>query len=152
MSRRSGSVGGVGGNSHPDPALERPLAAFGLLGLGAGSSQKAGLDIGTGLLSLENGDLVAQVLDGLFEALDAVLLDTNNGEQTLDERGALFSPDVGKLHLHTAECRKTSPDQLRENPGLLRSYGKTLGKAGHGATSSREYTFGYADDSTTSDA
>jgi hypothetical protein len=51
-----------------------PLAAFLPRGLRLGSFQKAGLDIGTGLLSLEHGDLIAQVLDSLFQLLNAVLL------------------------------------------------------------------------------
>ena len=100
----------------------RPLAAFLPRGLRLGSFQKAGLDIGTGLLSLEHGDLIAQVLGSFFQLLNTVLLDPNNGEQTLDQRRALFGGDIGKLHLHTTECKKTSPDQLRQYSGLLRSY------------------------------
>jgi hypothetical protein len=54
--------------------------------------------------------------------LDAVLLDADNGQQTLDEGSAFFLPNLGKLEIHTSECRKTSPDQMRQIPGLLRSY------------------------------
>ena len=53
----------------------RPLAAFLPRGLRLARFQKAGLDIGTRLLPLELGDLVAQLLDSLFELLDAVQLD-----------------------------------------------------------------------------
>ncbi|HZU34590.1 MAG TPA: hypothetical protein VFA18_01705, partial [Gemmataceae bacterium] len=45
-----------------------------------------------------------------------------DGEEAFDQRGAFFRPDLGKLDLHTAECTKPSPGQLRQIPGLLRSY------------------------------
>ncbi|HZU38511.1 MAG TPA: hypothetical protein VFA18_21480, partial [Gemmataceae bacterium] len=46
----------------------------------------------------------------------------DDGEEAFDQRGAFFRPDLGKLDLHTAECTKPSPGQLRQIPGLLRSY------------------------------
>src|SRR5215469_1704840 len=111
----------------------RPLAAFGCRGLRPGRLQEAGLDVGAGLLALEEGDLVAQLLDGGFQLLDAVLLDADDGEQRLDQRRALLSRDVGKFQLHTAQCRKTRPEQLRQTPQLLRSYGEMTQGAGASA-------------------
>src|SRR5215831_12854819 len=109
--RRLGPLGGT-----------RPLAAFRLRGLRRAHFQNAGLDIGTRFLSFEKGDLVTQALNGLFQLLDAILLDANEGQQSLDQRRAFLGRDIGKLQLHTTECRKTRPDQLRQNPRLLSSY------------------------------
>src|SRR5215469_9235817 len=103
----------------------RPLAAFGCRGLRPGRLQEAGLDVGAGLLALEEGDLVAQLLDGGFQLLDAVLLDADDGEQRLDQRRAFLGRDVGEFQLHTAHCTETRPEQLRQNPQLLRNYNQS---------------------------
>ena len=100
----------------------RPLAAFRPRGLRRGYFENAGFDIRTGLLSFEKSDLVTQQLDGPFQLLDAILLDAQKAQQSLDQRGAFLGRDIGKLQFHTAECRKTRPDQLRQNPPLLSSY------------------------------
>ncbi len=110
--RRLGPLGGT-----------RPLAALWLGGLRRARLQPAGSDLGTRVLSLEQGDLVTALLEGRFELLDAIMLDAEEGEETLDQRRALRSRDVGQFELHTAECTKTSPDQLRLSPHLLSSYG-----------------------------
>jgi len=118
--RRLGPLGGT-----------RPLAAFGRRGPRRPRFQKAGLEVGTRPLSLEKGDLIPQLLDGRFLLLEAVLLDAKDPQQRLDERRAFLSRDVGKFQLHTAECRKTRPDQLRQNPRLLRSYPGSPTGQGH---------------------
>src|SRR5579884_3157551 len=87
-----------------------------------GRFQTAGLDVRTRLLPFEEGDLVTTLLDRHFQLLNAVLLHPDDGEEAFDQRGAFFRPDLGKLDLHTAECTKPSPGQLRQIPGLLRSY------------------------------
>src|SRR5579884_1828232 len=89
-----------------------------------GRFQTAGLDVRTRLLPFEEGDFVTTLLDRHFQLLNAVLLHPDDGEEAFDQRGAFFRPDLGKLDLHTAECTKPSPGQLRQIPGLLRSYGK----------------------------
>src|SRR5262245_28093709 len=90
-----------------------PPSLGGVLALVA--SKTLGWICGGGFCPLRNGDFVAQLLHDRFQLLDAVLLHANNGEQALDQRSALIDWDIGKLPLHTVECRKTSPDQLRPN-------------------------------------
>src|SRR5438105_4748660 len=87
----------------------RPLADFGPLGVWPSGFQKAGLDIGTRLLPLENGDLVPQLLDSLFQLLDAVLLDTNDPQQRLNQRRPFLGPNLGKLQLHASQILETRP-------------------------------------------
>ena len=74
------------------------------------------------IVQMEKGDLVARFQDGLFQVPDAVLLSIEDGQQRLDERCAFGFRNRGQLKLHTFHIRKTNPDQLRLNPGLLRSY------------------------------
>src|SRR5207249_3089994 len=76
----------------------------------------------SGLLSLQDGDLIAQLQDGFFELLVPVQQDLNDCQERLNQRRPLLGPNLGKLHLHASQCRKSTPDQLRLFPGLLSCY------------------------------
>ena len=43
-----------------------------------------------------------ELLDGLFELLNAVLLNANNGQQGLHKGSPFLRPDLGKVRLHAS--------------------------------------------------
>ena len=100
----------------------RPLAAFLPHALRLPGFQNAGLDIGSRLLSLELGILVPQLPNGLFKLRDAIKEFTNNPQQRLDQRRSVLGPNLGKLHPHASQCKKSARVQLRQFSGFLRSY------------------------------
>ena len=79
----------------------RPLDARGPSGRGGGFEPTGG-DRGPGRRSLEPGDLVAQLLDRLFELLNALLLEIEDRQQALDQRRSFRHGERGKLAPHTA--------------------------------------------------
>src|SRR5262245_14444266 len=108
--------------------MDGESAALGALGGGGplggrrGGLQLAGADGGARLLPLENGDLVAQLLVGVLELLNAVEHLPEKGEQGINQRRAFLRPNLGKLNLHASQCRKSPRDQLRHYPELWRCY------------------------------
>src|ERR1019366_2780057 len=82
----------------------------------------AGGDRGPRLFALENGNLVAELQDGLFERLNALLLQINERQQCHDKRGAFSIRNRREVNSHAAYNRKATPEQLRLFQGLLRSY------------------------------
>jgi len=76
-------------------------------------------------LPFEASDLVAQLLVGFFELLDAVGHVPEEVQQRLDERGAFGVRNRRQFELHAVNYREFTTDQLRLFPELLRSYGQT---------------------------
>jgi hypothetical protein len=60
--------------------------------------------------------------DGLFERLNALLLQINDRQQRHDKRGAFSIRNRREVNSHAAYNRKARPEQLRLFQGLLRSY------------------------------
>ena len=73
-------------------------------------------------MPFEAGDLVAQLLAGFFELLDAVDHLPEEVQQRLDERRAFGVRNRRQFELHAVNYRQTTTDQLRLSPEVLRSY------------------------------
>ncbi len=69
--------------------------------------EPAGCDLRTRFLPFENRNLITQLLHRLFQLLDALLLEVNNRQQTLDKPRPLRGRNRGK------------PDQLRLFPQVI---------------------------------
>src|SRR5262249_38879155 len=127
--------------------MDGESAALGALGGGGplggrrggrrGGLQLAGADGGARLLPLENGDLVAQLLVGVLELLNAVEHLPEKGEQGINQRRAFLRPNLGKLNLHASQCRKSPRDQLRHYPELWRCYKRRCWRGGSSRPGSR---------------
>jgi len=85
---------------------------------GWGLVQDAGCDLGSWFLSLENGDLVAELLDRFFDLAQTLLLQVNDGKQSLNKWGSLGYRDFGDLDPHAFQHRKTQGEQLRLSRGF----------------------------------
>ena len=108
-----GQLGGLGALGGAGPF------GIGVAGRPGRRLERAGSDPGSGLETLEAGDLVLELLDPLFELLDALLLKGDDVEQLLDQRRALDLRDVGQQNRHD-QIRPANPRPIY--PGLLRSY------------------------------
>src|SRR5438552_10573865 len=97
------------------------LVPFLALGLG-GAFQHAGLDIGTWLLALEPGNLIPQLLMGLFELSDSVRQLPVDRQQRLHKWRTFLRPDLGKLYPHASQSTDPIVVQLRQFSGFLSSY------------------------------
>jgi len=96
----------------------RAFAAWGGQGWG-GRFEAAGGDHRSRFLPFAEGDLVAQLLDGLLQLGKALLLGVDDRQQRLDERGAFGRGNYGNLDPHTFQNSKTTPDQLRLCPRVF---------------------------------
>ena len=107
---RAGTLGGL--------FFLRPF----LLGRWRGRLEATGLNLWSGLLPFQYGDLVAQLQNGLFELLVPVQQLSNDGQQRLDQGRPLLGTDFGKLHLHACQCINSLADQLRIFPVSSQSF------------------------------
>jgi hypothetical protein len=69
-------------------------------------------------LPLEDGDLIAQLLDGLLQLLDALLLGVDDGQQRFQQRRPFGVRDGRKLELHPVRIAKRPPSSCASPPGF----------------------------------
>jgi hypothetical protein len=100
---RLGSLGGTG-----------PLRRW-VAGRPGRRLEGAGGDPGPGLEALEAGDLVIELVNALFELLDALLLEGDDVEQLPHQRRAFGLRDFGQRDRHNPILPTTRPNR----PGVI---------------------------------